>query len=196
MNNALKKAVCIGIAAWAGVMSVAQAQMATYKIDPSHTKAIFETKHFGTSTNRGQWDKTEGEIMLDKTAKTGNVDITIDMASINTGIVAFNNHLRGADFFDVVNHPNAKFVGSAFKFEGDKVTEIAGNLTIRGKTNPATLKATSFNCYDHPMLKREVCGGDFETVIKRSLFDINWGLANRAAADDIRVVIQAEAVKQ
>lgn len=197
MNKAsLKKAVCIGFAAWAGVMGVAQAQMATYKIDPSHTKAIFETKHFGTSTNRGQWDKTEGEVMLDKTAKTGKVDITIDMASINTGVGGFNNHLRGADFFDVANHPSAKFVGTGFKFEGDKVTEIAGNLTIRGKTNPATLKATSFNCYDHPMLKREVCGGDFETVIKRSLFDINWGLANRAAADDIRVVIQAEAVKQ
>lgn len=194
MKNTLKAVATLAILA--GATGAVQAQSATYKIDPTHTKAIFETKHFNTSTNRGQWDKTEGEVVLDKAAKTGKVDITIDMASINTGVGGFNNHLRGADFFDVVKHPTAKFVGTGFKFEGEKVTEIAGNLTLLGVTQPVTLKATHFNCYDHPMLKREVCGGDFETVVKRSLFGMNWGLANRAAADDIRVVIQAEAVKQ
>lgn len=178
------------------VAGAVQAQSASYKIDPNHTKAIFEAKHFGTSTNRGQWDKTEGDISLDKTAKSGKVDITIDMASINTGIGAFNDHLKGVDFFDVANHPTAKFVGDKLTFADGKVTEVAGKMTIRGKTNPAVLKATSFNCYDHPVLKREVCGGDFETIIKRSAFDINWGIANRAVSDDIKVTIQAEAVKQ
>ncbi|MEO5658728.1 MAG: YceI family protein [Polaromonas sp.] len=172
------------------------AESATYKIDPNHTKAMFEVKHFGTSTNRGRWDKTEGEISLDKAAKTGKADITIDMASINTGIGAFNDHLKGVEFFDVATHPTAKFVGDKFTFAADKVTEVAGNLTIRGKTHPAVLKATNFNCYENPKLKREVCGGDFETVIKRSAFDINWGIADRAAADDIKVTIQAEAIKQ
>ena len=172
------------------------AESVTYKIDPNHTKAIFEARHFGTSTNHGQWDKTAGEITLDKSAKTGKADITIDMASINTGIGAFNDHLKGVDFFDVATHPTAKFVGEKFTFAADKLTEVAGNLTIRGKTNPAILKATSFNCYENPMLKREVCGGDFETVIKRSAFDVNWGIANRAVSDDIKVTIQAEAIKQ
>ena len=174
----------------------ALAQSAVYKIDPSHTKAVWEAKHFATSTNRGQWDKTEGEITFDKVAKTGMVDVTIDMSSINTGIAPFNTHLKGADFFDVANHPTARFVGDKLKFEGDKIVEVAGNMTIRGKTNPAVLKATLFNCYDNPRLKREVCGGDFETVVKRSTYDITWGLAEKFTSDDIKVTIQVEAIKQ
>jgi len=174
----------------------AAAQSAVYKVDPMHTKAIWEAKHFGTSTNRGQWDKTDGEITLDKAAKSGKVDVTIDMSSINTGIAAFNSHLKGADFFDVANHPTARFVGDKLKFEGDKIVEVAGNMTVRGKTNPAVLKATLYNCYENPRLKREVCGGDFETVIKRSAYDVNWGLAEKFTADDIKVTIQVEAIKQ
>ena len=174
----------------------ALAQSAVYKIDPSHTKAIWEAKHFGTSTNRGHWDKTDGEITLDKVAKTGRVDVTIDMSSINTGVAPFNTHLKGPDFFDVANHPTARFVGDKLKFEGDKVVEVAGNMTIRGKTNPAVLRAMLYNCYENPRLKREVCGGDFETVVKRSTYDINWGLVENFTSDDIKVTIQIEAVKQ
>lgn len=173
-----------------------QAQSAQYRIDPNHTRAIFEAKHFGTSTNRGQWERSEGEITLDKTAKTGKVDITLDMNSISTGVAAFNNHLKNADFFDVANHPTAKFSGDKFTFDGDRLVEVAGNLTLRGKTNPIVIKAVHFGCYNHPTLKREVCGGDFETVITRSAFDVNWGLANRATSDDIKVIIQVEAIKQ
>ena len=178
-----------------GICLSAQAQSGVYKIDSTHTHASWEAKHFGTSTNRGQWDKTEGEITLDKTAKTGKVDVTIDMDSINTGIGPFNNHLKGPDFFDVANHPTARFVGNQLKFDGDKIVEVGGNLTIRGKTNPATLKAISYNCYENPRLKREVCGGDFETIIKRSNFGINWGVAEKFTADDIKLTIQAEAIK-
>lgn len=174
----------------------AVAESGVYKIDPAHTKAIWEAKHFGTSTNRGHWEKIDGEITLDKAAKSGKVDVTIDMSSINTGIAPFNNHLKGPDFFDVANHPTARFVGDQLKFDGDKVVEVAGNMTIRGKTNPVVLKATSYNCYENPRLKREVCGGDFETVIKRSAYDVNWGLVEKFTSDDIKVTIQAEAIKQ
>ena len=191
----MKKSLAF-IAVAALLAGSAYAQTATYKVDPTHTRAIWEAKHFGTSTNRGAWDKTDGEIALDKTAKTGKAEIVIDMASINTGIAPFNGHLKGPDFFDVTNHPTAKFVGDKFKFEGDKVVEVSGVMTIRGKTNPAVLKATAYNCYEHPRLKREVCGGDFETVVKRSTYGINWGIAEKFTSDDIKVTIQVEAVKQ
>ena len=172
------------------------AQTASYKVDPTHTYATWEAKHFGTSTSHGHWDKTEGEISLDKAAKTGKAEITIDMATINTGVAPFNTHLKSDAFFDVANHPTAKFVGDKFKFEGDKVTEVAGTMAIRGKSNPAVMKAVGFNFYDHPALKREVCGGDFETIIKRSLYGVNWGLSNLVTTDDVKVSIQVEAIKQ
>ena len=191
----MKKSLVVLLTTVFSVVGV-YAQTAVYKVDPTHTHATWEAKHFGTSTSRGHWDKTEGEITLDKAAKTGKAEITIDMATINTGVAPFNTHLKSDVFFDVANHPTAKFVGDKFKFEGDKITEVAGTMSIRGKSNPAVMKAIGFNCYDHPALKREVCGGDFETVIKRSLYGVNWGLSNFATTDDVKVSIQVEAIKQ
>jgi polyisoprenoid-binding protein YceI len=183
-------------AAGLGLASItASAQSATYNIDPTHTFVTFEVKHFGTSTNRGRWDKKDGSISFDKTAKTGSAEINIDMNSISSGVAPFDTHLKSPDFFDAANFPQAKFVGSNFKFEGDKVVEVAGQLTMRGKTNPVTLKATGFNCFNHPRLQREVCGGDFETTIQRSLWGIAFGIANNAIPDNVRLVIQVEAVK-
>ena len=173
----------------------AQAQTATYAIDPTHTFATFEISHFGTSTNRGRFDKKSGSVQLDKAAKTGKLDISIDTSSINTGTAAFDKHLQSKDFFNAAEFPTARFVGDKFSFNGDKVSEISGNLTLLGKTNPVTLKATNFNCYINQMLKVEVCGGDFETTIVRSQYGVNWGL-NFGFSDAVRLVVQAEAIKQ
>ena len=72
---------------------------------------------------------------------------------------------------------------------------MAGTLTMLGKTQPVTLKATNFNCYMSPMIKREVCGGDFETTIARSAYGMAYGLTY-GLPDNIRLLIQIEAIKQ
>lgn len=173
----------------------AHAQPATYAIDPTHTFVTFEADHFGTSTNRGRFDKKDGSVQLDRAGKTGKVDITIDATSINSGTSLFNRHLQGRDFFNTSAHPTIQFVGDKFSFDGDKVTEVSGMLTLLGKTLPVTLKANRFNCYQNPMLKREVCGGDFETTIARSQWGMNYGL-DMGMLDSVRLVIQVEAIKQ
>lgn len=193
----MKKALLATTLVLAAMSSTsALAQSATYKIDPTHTFVYFEARHLGTSTNRGRWDKKDGEIQFDRAGKTGKVDITLDMSSINTGVGPFDNHLRSPDFFDVANNPTARFVAANFKFDGDKVTEVTGELTMRGKTAPLTLKANLFNCFQHARLQREVCGGDFEGIVKRSLWGVNWGLAQNLTPDDIKITIQVEAIKQ
>ena len=173
----------------------AQAQSANFTVEPTHTFVTFEAKHFATSTNRGRFDKTEGTITLDRSAKRGTVDISIDTASINTGTAPFNTHLKGKDLFNSAEFPKALFTGDKFSFEGEKVTSVAGNLTLLGKSLPVTLTATNFNCYDSPILKREVCSGDFETTIARSQWGMGWGLAF-GIPDKIRLLIQIEAIKQ
>ncbi len=172
----------------------AQAQSDLYAIDPTHTFVTFEAKHFATSTNRGRFDRKSGSITLDRAAKAGRADIQIDTASINTGVAPFDGHLKGKDFFNVAQFPSATFVGDRFLFEGDKVTQVAGTLTLLGQSQPATLQASNFNCYQSPMLKREVCGGDFQTTIQRSKFGMAYGLPG--IPDDIKLLIQVEAVKQ
>lgn len=173
---------------------LAQAESATYAVEPTHTFVTFEARHFGTSTNRGRFDKKEGTITLDRAAKTGKAEITIDTGSINTGVAKFDEHLKSKDFFNSAAHPTAKFVSTAFVFDGDKVKSVTGNLTLAGQTKPVTLTANHFNCYQNPMFKKEICGGDFETTFKRSEFGINYGVPN--IPDDVRLVIQIEAVKQ
>lgn len=185
------------LAAAAGLFALGavQAQSATYAIEPTHTFVTFEIGHFGTSTNRGRWDKKEGTVQFDRAAKTGRVELSIDMTSINTGVAPFDGHLKSKDFFNVAEHPVAKFVGNKFNFAGDKVTSVEGTLTLLGKSNPVTLQAKQFNCYTNPMFKREVCGGDFEATIQRSQWGLGYGLPV-VAPDNVRLVIQVEAIKQ
>lgn len=192
MRNTLLALAAMATLAAAGV---AQAQTATYAIDPSHTFATFEIGHFGASVNRGRFDKKEGTVQLDKAAKTGKVELTFDITSINTGTPPFDKHLQSADIFDAAKFPTAKFVGDKFTFDGDKVVSVAGDLTIKGKTQPATFKANQFACYQSQMLKREVCGGDFETTIDRTQFGVDYGTAF-GMPKNVRIVAQIEAVKQ
>jgi polyisoprenoid-binding protein YceI len=182
-------------AAAALLVGAATANAASYAIDPAHTYVTFEISHFGTSTNRGRFDKKEGTVEFDRAAKTGKVNIVVDTASVNTGFAAFNKHLQSADLFNAEKFPTMTFAADKFTFNGDKVAEVAGSLTLLGKTVPLSLKATNFNCYDSPMLKREVCGGDFEATLDRSAHGMNYGL-DWGFPKNVRLVVQVEAVKQ
>ena len=173
----------------------AHAQSTTYAIDPTHTFANFEVMHFGTSTLRGRFDKKEGTVQIDRAAKTGRLDLSIDMTSVSTGVPALDKHLQSKDFFNVADHPTARFVADRFTFDGDKVGSLSGTLTLLGRTGPVTLSANRFNCYMNPLLKREVCGGDFSTTIKRTAWGMGYGL-DFGIPDEVRLVVQAEAVKQ
>ena len=186
----------IASAVLATVLSAtAHAEAVTYAIEPTHTFATFEIGHFGVSTNRGRFDKKEGTVVLDQIGRNGKVEITIDTTSVSTGTSNFDKHLQSEDLFNTAKFPTMKFVSDKFTFDGDKVTAVSGNLTLLGKTAPVTLKANRFGCYMSPMIKREVCGGDFETTIDRTAFGMNYGVV-WGFPKDVRIVIQVEAVKQ
>lgn len=174
----------------------ALAQPVDYTIEPTHTFVNWQARHFGVSTSRGRFDKTSGQITYDAKAKTGSVDVVIDLKSISTGVAPFDAHLRQDDYFDVERHPQAKFVSTEMRFTGDKLSEVPGHLTIRGITRPITLKARNFACYDNPFLKREVCGGDFEATVIRSQYGMVHGLPVIVPDDAISLQIQVEAVRQ
>ena len=184
------------LAAAALFATAAHAAPATYAIDPSHTFATFEIDHFGASVNRARFDKKSGTISFDKEGKSGKVEVELEIASVNTGTPAFNKHLQSADLFDAEKFPTAKFVSDKFVYDGDKLKEVTGQLTIKGKTNPVTIKANQFGCYESPMLqKREVCGGDFEATIDRTQWGVDYGVAY-GFPKQVRLVLQIEAVKQ
>jgi len=175
--------------------AAARANASTYAIDPTHTFAYWGVLHFGTSTSRGRFAVKEGQVQFDRAAKAGAIEVILDTTAPNSGVAELDKQLASKDFFDSANFPTGKFVAAQLRFNGDKVVEAAGMLTLRGKTHPVTLRASNFNCYDSPVIKREVCGGDFEATVKRSLWGISWGL-DMGLPDEVRLLVQVEAVKQ
>jgi len=166
----------------------------TYNIEPGHTYPSFEADHMGISVWRGKFNKTSGKVVLDRAAKTGTVDITIDASSIDFGHEKMNEHAKSKDIFNVAQFPTATYKGTSIKFEGDTPVAVEGNFTLLGVTKPLTLKINKFKCIQHPMLKREVCGADASAEFKRTDFGLNYAIAY-GFAPEVKLAIQVEAVK-
>lgn len=174
--------------------TVAFAAPETYVIDNTHTFPRFEYNHFGYSTQLSRFDKTTGAVVFDQAAKTGSVDVTIDMKSVSTGSALFNEHIQGEDFLDTGKYPTATFKSTKVHFKGDKPSKVEGNLTIKGITKPVTLEVTSFQAMEHPIVKKPAIGANAKTTIKRS--DFNAGKYAPYVGDDVTLTIALEAVKQ
>lgn len=171
------------------------AMATTYNIDPFHTNARFAIDHFKTSTNVGGFYGLTGNIEVDEQKRTGHLDISIPVTSLQTGSKEFTGHLLSADLFNAEKFPEMRFVSTKFNYSGKKLTSVDGQLTLLGKTQPVRLKATKFNCYDSPMLKKQVCGGDFTTTLDRTLWGMNY-LVNVGMSKNVKIDIQIEASKQ
>ena len=172
----------------------AMAAPESYALDAGHTFPRFSYSHFGYSTQVSRFDRTTGKVVLDKAAKTGAVDIVIDMKSVNTGFPVFNEHIQGEDFLDTAKFPTATFKSTRVVFEGDKPASVEGNLTIKGVTKPVTLTVTSFQAMPHPMLKKDAIGANATVTIKRSEF--NAGKYAPYVGDDVTIDVAIEAIKQ
>lgn len=178
----------------AGVTSTALAAPVTYAIEPSHTYPRFSYSHFGFSIQQSQFQKTSGKIVYDAEAKTGSMDITIDMNSVETGSDLFNGRIKGEDYFDTAKHPTGTFKSTSVVFDGDKPIAVHGQLTLKGVTKPVVLTVTSFQRKEHPMLKRDTIGANATTTVKRTEF--NMGKFAPQVGDDVTITLAVEAVMQ
>ncbi|CAJ0816662.1 MULTISPECIES: YceI family protein [Ralstonia] len=185
------------VAALSAVAATAAfAAPATYQLDPTHTYPSFEADHMGgLSKWRGKFDKSSGSVTLDREAKKGTIDVTVQTDSIDFGMAKLNDHAKGAEMFDVAKYPTATFKGNFTKFKGDVPTEAEGQLTLRGVTKPVKMEIDAFKCMQHPMLKREVCGADAEMKFNRDEFGIDYGKAYGFNMET-KLKIQVEGLKQ
>ena len=164
-----------------------------YRLDPNHTFATFEVRHFGTSTLRGRIGPVTGDVTIDRAAKTGDVRLRIPVTTVNTGFRVLDARLRQPDLLATGEYPEAYFVATQFQFDAaGGVKEVRGEFTLRGVNEPLSLHAHSFACRHDEMLRREVCGGDFEADLKRSRFGATLG--EPFVSDDVHLVIQVEAI--
>lgn len=168
------------------------AKPATYIIEAGHTYPSFEADHMGVSYWRGKFTKNSGKVVLDKAAKTGNVEITIDTDSIDFGHQKMNEHAKKADMFNVAKFPTATYKGKIV-FAGDKPAKVQGELTLLGVTKPVELTIDRFVCKDHPFAKREVCGGNAIGSFNRSDFGLDYAV-KMGFSPEVKLQIQVEAL--
>jgi polyisoprenoid-binding protein YceI len=173
----------------------AAAAPVTYNLDPSHTYPSFEADHFnGLSKWRGKIEKSSGKVVLDREAKTGSIEVAMDMSTINFGMKKMNQHATSPEMFDAEKYPTAIYKGTFSKFDGDRPTEVEGTLTMHGVTKPVNLTINEFKCIMHPMLKRENCGADVSATINRADFGVDYG-KSFGFKQDVKLAIQVEGIK-
>lgn len=177
----------------AAAAQAVHAEPVSYGLDPTHTFVNWEVVHMGTSTSRGRFDKLEGTVTFDAKEKTLDIGITVATDSISTGAAPFDAVLKGASLLNTKEYPQAWFVARRATFEGDVLKQVQGEFTLRGVSQPLTLRATRWRCALNPLFQREVCGGDFEATLKRS--DFGMTLALPLVADEIKLLVQVEAVR-
>jgi len=173
----------LGPAAWAD----------SYTIDGRHTLPVFEVNHYGFSTQRGRFTKVAGKLEIDAAAKRASIDVVIDTASVDMGLEAWSQQLRGEHFLRSDLYPQSRFVARDFALDPEKPTPVTGELTLLGVTRPLQFIVHRIQCAKHPVLPRQLCGADVETSFKRSDFGMSYGLPG--IGDEIRLIIGIEALK-
>ena len=182
-------------AAAAAIVAIGASAQETYNIDPVHSQPSFEVQHMGFSIQRGSFMKSTGKVTIDRATKKGSVDVTIDATSIRTIDPRLDTHVKSPDFFNVEKYPTISFKSTDLVFDGDRVVEVNGELTLLGITKPVVLKVTNERCGEHPINKKPMCGAEATTTVKRSEWGMKYGLP-RAVGDDVRIVIPIEAYQE
>lgn len=165
----------------------------SYTIDAAHTQASFELRHLGFSTQRGHFTQSAGKVSLDVAAKTGSVDFTIEVKSLDMGLEKWTKHVLSDDFLAAEKNPTINFKSTKLVFDGAKVVAAEGQFTLRGVTKPLTLTVANFTCGAHPMNKKTLCGADITATIKRSEFGMTYAVP--AIGDEVKLIVPVEAYK-
>ena len=155
-----------------------------YTIDPTHTRLGFSTRHAMVTTVRGQFTEFSGTAHVDA-ANPGSstVSLTIQTASIDTGVADRDGHLKSADFFDTDNNKEITFSSTKVERDGDDWT-ITGDLTIKDVTKPITIEFESNGSARDPFGNLRI-GFEGGTSINRK----DWGLTWNAALETGGVLV-------
>jgi polyisoprenoid-binding protein YceI len=173
----------------------------TYPFDPLHTSVSFAIDHLGLSMIHGRFSKYAGKFTIDRAGKTGSVDLVVQTASVDTNDNdkgsrprSRDEHLRSADFFNVVEFPTMTYKSTNVVFAGDSPTVVQGELTLLGVTKPVAITIDHFRCNPATATTKERCGGSASTKIKRSDFGMKRGIPN--IGDEVALSVGFEGDKE
>jgi len=175
--------------------------MTTYTIDPAHSVADFKVRHLMVSNVRGEFSGVTGTVQFDaENPANSKVEATIPVGSIQTREPQRDTHLKSADFFDVENFPQIKFVSTKVAKEDDEEYKVTGDLTIHGVTKEVTLEVEGPAPEAKDPWGNRKSGASAKTKINRKDFGLVWNMALETGGvlvgEDVQIHLDLELTRQ
>jgi polyisoprenoid-binding protein YceI len=169
-----------------------------WSLDMSHSEITFAVKHMMISTVRGKFNTFSGTIDFnEQDPALSTVDVSVDLASVDTRDEKRDGHLKSPDFFDVANHPTMSFKSTSVQKISDNQAKVTGDLTIRGVTQPLTLDVT-YNGQAKSPWGMTSAGFSATGKLNRKAFGLEWNVALETGGvlvgEDVSIAIEAEIV--
>ncbi|WP_405242364.1 YceI family protein [Lentisalinibacter salinarum] len=186
-------AALLAAGAPAGAADLTQVPSGSYHEDDQHAYVIFSYTHLGFSSPKVRFDDFDVTLKLDtEDPEASEIDVSIDVSSVDSGVEIFDGHLMGAEYFDLENHPAITFESTSVEKTGENTYDISGGLTVKGKTVPVTLAATINGAGEHPLKKVPAVGISATGTVLRSA----WGLDQYvpAVSDEVTLTIEVELI--
>lgn len=174
-----------------------QLNAAPFTLDQAHSSVEFSVKHLMVSNVKGKFEKVSGGFDFDtKSNELKNIDVSVEMNSVNTSDKKRDEHLVSPDFFDTAKFATMNFKSTkAVKVVKGKTTKVAGELTLKGITKPVVLEVNYAGETEFMGMKK--IGFTATTKIKRTDFGVTWNKTldkgGVAVGEEVNVVIEGEA---
>jgi polyisoprenoid-binding protein YceI len=192
--------VCLSAARFAGLLlglcapfAAAVGEPESYRVEPQLSSLDFVVTHLGLIRQHGRFGKTEGVIVIDSEQHSGQIELSIDASTIDTGWELRDAWLRGEDMFDVARYPVMHFRSTHLAFAQDRLVGVTGLLTLHGATHPITLRIDRLQCANDADTGRRGCEAIATSTIHRSQFGLTYALG--WVGDDVDLSFQVAAIR-
>ncbi|TFL18378.1 YceI family protein [Jannaschia formosa] len=177
--------------------TAALAEPARYELDPEHTTVSFLVSHVGYAATLGFFTEVSGGFVYDaETQELGEVEVRVNLPSLETFNDARDNHVRSGDFLDAEAHPEMVFTASGGTPTGETTGTVEGELTLRGETRPLTLDVTLNKAEEYPFgHRRFTLGLTVRGTLNRSDWGMTYGVENGLVGDEVSLIIETEAMR-
>lgn len=165
----------------------------TWVSDASHSRLGFNISHLMISHVTGNFKQFEAKASTSKADYSDlKVDLTAQIASVNTDQEQRDNHLKGEDFFDAQKYPTLTFKSTGLKKIKGNQYKLTGNLTMHGVTKSVVLDVVFVGKVTNPMNKKEIAVFTIKGVVKRSDFGIGSKYAAAVVGDEVTLDASVE----
>jgi len=164
-----------------------------YSLDKDHASLLFKLNHLGFSTYVGRFNALDGALDFDpENIEKSTLEVTVDMASIDVNNAAFAEQLRGSDWLDATQFPQAVFKTTRYAGSKEKNSfSFEGDLTFHGVTKPVVLNGTFHGGGRNMLTRKNTLGFSANATFKRSDFGVSK-FTSMGVGDDITLEINVE----